>query len=176
MYIWFRSRGELLGTLLGEGSQVEAGSRQEILRLTDVHPEALKVERVELTVLGHRGESLLFNRGGSEIDSLEHARVENVDTGIDSVSDELNGLLDEAVDSRRVVWLVDNDTVFRWLLDLGDDNGSLLAVCLVEVCQLFEWVLADDIRVEDEEWGVVLAENLLGELQGTGGSKRLRLD
>lgn len=38
--------GELLGALLGERREIEAGTRQEILGLTDVHPETLEVERV----------------------------------------------------------------------------------------------------------------------------------
>lgn len=41
---------------------------------------------------------------------------------------------------------------------------------------MLEGVLADDIRVEDEERGVVLAQDLLGELQRTGGTEGLRLD
>ena len=66
---------------------------------------------MELSILGHGRESLLLDGSRTELDALEHAGVENVDTGVDAVADELNGLLDEAVDAGGVVGLVDNDTV-----------------------------------------------------------------
>ena len=46
---------------LGEGGEVEAGAREEVFGLTDVHPEAFEVEGVELTVFADGGESLLFD-------------------------------------------------------------------------------------------------------------------
>lgn len=131
---------------------------------------------MELSILGHGGESLLLDRGGAELDAREHAGVQDVDTGVDAVTDELDGLLDEAVDARGVVGLVDDDTVLRGLLDLCDNDGTLVAMGLVEVGQLLEGVVADDVRVEDEEGRVVLAENLLSKLQGTGGTQGLGLD
>ena len=51
---------------------------------------------------------------------------------------------------------MDNDTVLGWLVDLGGDDGTLTTVGLVELSKLLEWVLADDVGVKDEEWGVVL--------------------
>lgn len=75
-----------------------------------------------------------------------------------------------------MVGLVDDDAVFGRLLDLGDDNGALVAVALVVLQQLGEGVLADDVGVEDEERGVVLEQDLLGQLQGTGRVEGLRLD
>ena len=47
---------------------------------------------------------------------------------------------------------------------------------LVEVGQLLEGVVADDVRVQDEEGRVVLTENLLGELQRSGSAQGLGLD
>ena len=47
---------------------------------------------------------------------------------------------------------------------------------LVEVGQLFEGVVADDVRVEDEEGRVILAEDLLSKLQGSGSAQGLGLD
>jgi len=41
---------------------------------------------------------------------------------------------------------------------------------------LLEGVVADDVGVENEEWGVVFAENLFGELERTSGAERLGLD
>ena len=154
----------------GQGREVEAGARQEVLGLAHVHPEALQVERVQLTVLDKRRERLLLDGGGSELNAREHRGVENVDTGIDAVADKLDGLLDEAVYPRGVVGLVHNDTVLGRLLHLGDNNGTLVAVRLVELGELLEGVFASDVGVEDEEGRVVLAQNALGELQRAGGT------
>lgn len=107
-------------------------------------------------------ESFLLDRGRAQLDTGEDRGVENVHAGVDAVADELDGLLDKAVDARRVVRSVDNDTVLGRLLDLSDDDGALIAVGLVEIGQLLEGVLADDVRVEHEEGRVVLAENLFG--------------
>lgn len=162
--------GEQLGALLGERGEVEAGSAEEVLGLTDVHPETLKVEGVQLAVLAYGREGLLFNGGWAKLDALENAGVEDVDAGVDAVADELDWLLDEAVDAGRVVWLVNYDTVLGGFLDLGDDNGTLVTVGLVEVCKGLEGVFADDVRVEDEEGRVILAQDLLGKLKGAGGA------
>lgn len=168
--------GQLLAALLCEGGEVQAGSAQEILGLTDVHPEALEVEGVELVVLDHGREGFLLNGGGTEFNSLQNRGVEDVHASIDTVADELNGLLDESVDTRGMVGLVNDNTVLGGLFDLGHHNGSLVAVVLVELQQLLEGVVADDIGVEDKEWRVVLQQDLLGKLQGTGGVEGFGLD
>jgi hypothetical protein len=72
--------------------------------------------------------------------------------------------------------LVDNDTVLGRLLDLGNDDCTLVSVAAVEIKELGERVVADDIGVEDEEWRVILCEDLLRELQGTGGVEGLGLN
>lgn len=71
---------------------------------------------------------------------------------------------------------MDNDTILGGLLDLGDDNGALVAVCLVECSQLLKRVFARDIGVEDEEGAVVLAQDLGGQLEGASSAQRLLLD
>lgn len=159
--------GEQLRVALGKRGEVEAGTAQEILGLTNVHPEALQVEGVQLAVLDDSGEGLLLDGGGAQLDTVQHAGVQDVDTGVDTVADELNRLLDEAVDARGVVGLVDNDTVLGGLVDLGDHNGTLVAVVLVELGQLLEGIVTDNIGVQDEKRAVVLAQNLLRQLQGT---------
>lgn len=100
---------------------------------------------MELSILAHRWEGLLLDRCRAQLDAIEDAGVEDVETGVDSVPDELDRLLDEAVDARVVVRLVHDDAVFRGLLDLSHDDGSLVAVCFVEGGQLGERVLADDV-------------------------------
>ena len=162
--------GQKLGSLLGEGGEVEAGAAQEILGLSDIHPETLEVKRVQLAVAAHGGEGLLLDGCRTQLDAAKHGRVEDVDAGIYPVSDELDGLLDEAVDPRVVVRLVHDDAVFRWLLDLGDHNGTLVAVGFVEGSELGERIIADNVRVEDEEGLGIFAENLFGKLERTGGA------
>lgn len=40
---------------------------------------------------------------------------------------------------------MDDDAVFRRFLDFCDDNGSLIAVVVVEFEKLFKGVFADDV-------------------------------
>ncbi len=47
--------------------KVKTSSSQVIFWLTDIHPETLHVERVELMVGGDQGEDFFFYRGGSEL-------------------------------------------------------------------------------------------------------------
>ena len=54
-------RDEELGVLALQRRQVQAGTGEEVLGLTNVHPEALEVERVKLVVLYHGGEGLLLD-------------------------------------------------------------------------------------------------------------------
>jgi hypothetical protein len=58
---------KLLGELLGQMRKVQTGTGQEILGLTDVHPETIQVEGVKLTILGNEGEDFLLNGGGLEL-------------------------------------------------------------------------------------------------------------
>ena len=147
---------ELLGALLCEVGEVQAGARQEVLGLTNVHPEALEVERVQLAVLDHVWEGLLLNGCRLELDAVEHGGVQDVDSGIDAVADELNRLLYEAVDTGCVVGLMDDDTILGRLLNLGHNNCALVAVRLVEGSELLEGVIASDVRVKYEKGSVVL--------------------
>jgi hypothetical protein len=165
---------EQLGGLLGEGGEVQAGAGQEVLGLANVHPEAVEVKGVQLAILDDGGECLALDRRGSVLlDAVQDRGVQDVDTGVDPVANKLDGLLDKAVDARGMAGLVDDDTVLGGLLDLGDDNGTLLAVRLVEIGQLLEGELAGDVGVEDEEGGVILAQDVLGELQGAGSAQGL---
>lgn len=131
---------------------------------------------MQLAILAHGGECFLFNGCRAQFDAAEHGGVEDVDTGVDSVTDEFNGFLDEAVDAAVVAGFVHYDTVFGGLFYFGHDDGAFVAVGFVEVGHLLEGVVADDVGVENEEWGVVFAENLFGELERTSGAERLGLD
>lgn len=114
-----------------------------------------------MTVLDHGRECFLFDRGRAEFNAAENRGVENVKTSVDAVANEFNWLLNEAINAAGVARLVNNHTIFRGLFNLCDYNCALFAVCLVEFNELFEWIFADDVGVEDEERAIVLAENLL---------------
>ena len=131
---------------------------------------------MQLPVPANGRKRLLLDARRPQLDALQHARIQDVDAGVDPVADELDGLLDEPVDARGVAFLVHNDAVLGRLLDLGDDDGSLLAVLLVEGSQLDEGVVADDVRIEDEEGRGIFAQGFGGELEGAGGAEGLGLD
>lgn len=131
---------------------------------------------MQLTILADGGEGLLFYRSWAELDSFQYAGVKDIDTSVNSVAHEFNWLLNESVNSRRVVWLVHNYTILGWLLHLGDDYCAFLAMVLVEIGQLLEGVFADDVGVEDEERAVILAENLFCQLQGTSSAEGFGFD
>ena len=100
---------------------------------------------MELSVCAYRGEGLLFDRRGAQLDSLEHAWVQDIDTGIDAIAHELDGFLHETVDAGRVVGFVHHDAVFGGFFDFGDDDGALVAVGFVELGELLKGVVADDV-------------------------------
>lgn len=131
---------------------------------------------MEQTILDNSRESLLLNRCRAELNALEYAGVQNINTGVDAVAHELDRLLNETVNLGGMARLVYNDTVLGRLLHLGYDNGTLITVVLVEFSELLEGVVAGDIGVEDEEGRVILAQDVLGELEGTGGAKGFGLD
>ena len=123
---------------------------------------------MELVRFDDGREGFLLDGGGAELDTVQHGGVEDVDARVDAVAHELDGLLDEAVDAGGVVGLVHDDTVFAGFFDFGDDDGSLLAVGLVEFGELLEGVVAGDVGVEDEEGGVIFAQDFLSQLEGAG--------
>lgn len=87
----------------------------------------------------------MFDRCGTQLNALQYGGIKDVDTSIDAVSDELYGFLDESINTRGVVGLVNDDTVFRRFLDFGNDNCSLVAVGFVEGGEFGERIVADDI-------------------------------
>lgn len=66
---------------------------------------------MKLAIFANSGESLLLNGSGTELDTVQYRRVENVDTGVNAVSNELDGLFYKAVDARRVIGLMNDDTI-----------------------------------------------------------------
>jgi hypothetical protein len=118
----------------------------------------------------------LFDGGGSKLNAIEHAGVEDIDTSIDAVSYELDWFLNETIYSRCLVGFVHNDTILGRLLHLGNDDCSLVTVLLVESSKLLERIVAGNVGIQDEEWGVVFAQNSFSELQRTGGAEGFCLE
>lgn len=131
---------------------------------------------MELAISNHGWERLLLDGSGAQINAVEDRSVQNIKAGIDTVANKFDGLFDESIDTRGVVGLVDNDTILGGLFNLGDTDGALVAVRLVESSQLLERVFAGDVGVQNEEGGVVFAEDIGSQLQGTSGAEGLRLD
>lgn len=167
--------GELLRGALSEGVQEQTGTSKVVLGLADIHPVTLQIVGVESAALGELGEGLLLDGGGLEVDDVDDRGVKDINTSVDAVANESLGLLNETVDLGRV-GLVNNDTVLAGVLDLSSDDGTLTTVSLVEVDEVLEGVVANNVRVQDEERRVVLLQDLLSELEGTGGAKGLLLD
>ena len=71
--------------------------------------------------------------------------------------------------------VVHYNAVLAGLVHLGDHNGSLPVVVLVEPDQILEGEVADDVTVEDEEGLFVPAEDLLGKGQRAGSAQGLLL-
>ena len=88
---------------------------------------------MKLAVPHDGGEGLLLNGGGAQLNALQHARIQDIHTGVDAVTDELDGLLDEPVNARGV------------LIHFCDDDGPFIAVALVKLGQLLERIVTDDI-------------------------------
>lgn len=99
IHVGFRVGGQQFGVPFRERREVEAGSREEVLGLADVHPKAFQVEGVKLAILADGRESLLFDGGGSQFDAVQDTRVQDVDAGVNAVADKLDGFFHEAVDA-----------------------------------------------------------------------------
>lgn len=118
------------------------------------------------------------------LNPVQNAGVEHVDTSVDPVTNEFDGLLDESVNHGRV-GLGDHDTVSRRLGDLGDHDGTFTLVGKVEVSaeiirlsvrgqritqiipKGLKGIDTGDIRVQNEEWRVVLAQDIPSKGKGT---------
>ncbi|EEQ38382.1 mannose-1-phosphate guanyltransferase [Clavispora lusitaniae ATCC 42720] len=162
--------------LLGNRSQVKDSTGQEVLWSTNVHPETFQVKGVQGSLLNQKRESFFLNRGWLHFNSVNDRWVQDVQTSIDSVTDKLNWLLNESVNQVGSVSVVNNDTILGWLIDLSGNNRTLTAVCLVELGQFLEWVVANDIGVQDKEWRVILLQDLFSKLQRTSSSHWLFLE
>lgn len=122
---------------------------------------------MELAIAADGGEGFLLNGCWAKLDTLQDRGVKDINAGINTITNELHRLLNKTVDSRSMVWLMNNDTILRWLFDFCNYNCAFISVCLVEFCQFSKGVVANDIRVQDEERIVVSPQDLFGEFQRT---------
>ena len=81
--------------------------------------------------------------------SCNHIGVEQVETSVDSVTDEDSGLFNKAFD--LTAFLGNHNTVLARVFDFSNDDSALLSVAFVELNEFVERVLANDVRVEHEE-------------------------
>jgi len=143
--------------------------------LSNVHPVTWQNHLEDLLVFGHFWENLSLDRGGPVLNSINDRGVEKVKTGVDLVGDEHWRLLHEFLDS--IVLISNNDAIFGWVLDLGHHDGTIATVGFVEFDEGFQWIMANNIGVENKEEvvGVVGKDDVLGEADWTSSSKWLVL-
>lgn len=147
-------------------SQVIGGS-------SNVHPESVQRQGIQLVLRSHLRENFLLNGGGTSWNSLQDGGIQDVKAGVDAVADVGLWLLHELLDAASGVGK--NNTVFGWLLHRSHHDGSLLAMSHVEVVELLEGEGAGHITVEDKERLIVI-KVLLGEGNGSGSAHGLVLD
>lgn len=109
------------------------------------------------------------------LNTFKYRRIENVDTSIDLVADEFLWLFHKAVDAGRV-GMIDNDTVFGRVVDLGNDNGTFVAMAQVEITELLKWIIANNVTVEHKERTIILGKDLACKCQWTSSAERLSLN
>lgn len=151
-------------------------SDQVISWPADIEPKIiLKRQTVQLPFFGHLREDLLLDHAESLRDSIEYRQVEQIDTSVDLVADEVVGLLNEGVHSAGLIR--DDDSESAWVFDCCKNDRALSAVLLVELFELLKRVVADDVAIEHEEQPliVILSQDLLSKLQGSGSAKRFFL-
>ena len=163
------------GTLFDLRPDVHSLAEEVVGGLADVHPVAWKLHLVKLLLAGHDGEYFPLNRGRSVLNPIDDLQVEDVKAGIDLVADERSRLFDEALN--LPVFFGHHHAVARGVLDASHHDRALAAVALVVGHKLVQRVLADDIRVEDEEEtaGVVFTEDAFGKSDGAGGAQGFAL-
>ena len=74
-----------------------------------------------------------------------------------------------------MIWLVNDDTILRGLLHLRDNDRPFLSMRFVEFCKLKERIIANNVGIENEEWRIVFAKDLFGQLQRSSRTEWLIL-
>lgn len=163
-------------SLLSQTAQIQACTGQKVLWLADIHPETVQIKAVELTILANGRESLLLDAGWPQLNAVQNGGVEDVDSGVDPITDELDRLFDKAVYARRVAWVMHHHTVLGRFFDLCYNDCALFTVRFVEVGQFLEGIVANDVRVEHEEGSFVFAEDFFGELEWASSAEWFGFD
>lgn len=82
-------------------------------------------------------------------DSIDDRGIEEVNTSIDFVRNELLGLFNKTFN--LAISVGNDNTVFSRILDLSEKNCAFLLVVLVEGKHVLEREIANNITVEDKE-------------------------
>ena len=143
------TRCKCSAALLNLRLDVHALSEDIVAWLADVHPVSWKFHLMNLSLASHDGEDFSLDRCGSILYAVNHVEAEQVESSVNFVAHKSLRLLDKAID--LTVLLSNDDTVACWVLDLGHNDSTLLAMASVVFNELLEWVFADHIGVEDKE-------------------------
>lgn len=148
--------------------KIERSASHVVFRLSDVHPEAVQDNRVQLLVLSHEREYVSLDGRGLVLcvsaiahpygNSLQDGRSEHVNARVDVVADVLLRLLDKAINQalymkrkQHAYRFIGNDhTVLRRIRDGSHlrlrsrereySDGALLSVLLMELKELLQRV------------------------------------
>lgn len=135
--------------------QIGSLSDQVIPRPPNIEPKVvLKWQAVQLAFFCHLREDLLLNHAESFWDPIEYGHIEQINTGVDLVADEVIGLLNEGVHSAGLIR--DNDPESTRIFNRRQHYAALSSVLLVEQFELLKRVIADNITVEHKEQSLVV--------------------
>ena len=112
-------------------------------RQPNVFPVASQFQLVKLTLFGHFGEDFPLNGAWFLGNAVDYGGIEDVQTCVDVVAHKGLRLLHKSV-YLSIIFGNDN-AISAWIVYLCHNDGSFLAVTLVEVDQLFQGIVADDV-------------------------------
>ena len=152
---------------------------EEVSGLTNIHPEALELHAVQLTLLCLPWKYLLlYTRwfdlypgqvfGHDIVETfdqyvpVEDGGIEYVKASVDLVGDKLLRLLHKTCNLACAL-VIDNHPIFAWFLNLGNNYGAFSAMALVECHHVPKGKITDDITVEDKEGSIVLPQDISGQ-------------
>jgi len=143
---------------------------QVVSRLTNVHPESLKLELENFTITRHLGENFALNWAGPVWNTFKHRFIKQVETGIDVITYKLSRFLDKAIN--LLVFFCHYNAVFAWVLHLGHSDSAFSAPMQVSFNHLVQRKIACNIGVEHEDLAVfpASAEEIRRNSQGSSSS------
>lgn len=138
-----------MSSLVLLSSQVQTLPVQIVIRLPNVHPVSWQTQLVNLSFLCHRGEDFSFDWCWSRLYPVNDWHVEQVQPCINLVTYEDRRFFNKPLNPSCLVW--NNDSISGRVLHVSDHYGPLLPMSLMEFYELFQRILAYDIRIKNEE-------------------------